>query len=474
MGIKSFETLAEADPRRIELVTGRKFPFGNHIKESLTSLPPKVDIKIEVSECLRQGKSKLAVTLTRLSSQGVQSTKRHYADMIVASEEENLILFHEKISRVDEFLSFIHAVGVDLHEKLLLVKESNSNANLKRARKPTQFFAPEEVYVIEDDKAATHKSFAQRPPDLIESKRESSSVPSFNLLDEELEEFAAGIENDDCKIITEQSIFDHIQEKAKNFPLLTPNNAYSPSSDQEKSKIRQHILLGPLPESKGLEQIADDHNNYLTGKHHITAGSSVTINLTDESGYLPSEPEAFSFKSLTEEAIFDHIRKKSKHFPVINMPKPIDTDCCICTEEHNSVNQPGSGNATLGTSKDAMVISEPEPGEVNRDACGTKAGTKTKNNVLQGSSSGANGESAVSPKVSSTKTATLSVQMLSFDISMAKNSKHLADLGSSIQDGWKDKPSPSDSKRQSRSLASTDQAREVGSFLGFQSVFSFL
>ncbi|PPS04848.1 hypothetical protein GOBAR_AA15815 [Gossypium barbadense] len=464
MGIKSFETLAEADPRRIELVTGRKFPFGNHIKESLTSLPPKVDIKIEVSECLRQGKSKLAVTLTRLSSQGVQSTKRHYADMIVASEEENLILFHEKIS-------FIHAVGVDLHEKLLLVKESNSNANLKRARKPTQFFAPEEVYVIEDDKAATHKSFAQRPPDLIESKRK----PSFNLLDEELEgEFAAGIENDDCKIITEQSIFDHIREKAKNFPLLTPNNAYSPSSDQEKSKIRQHILLGPLPESKGLEQIADDHNNYLTGKHHITAGSSVTINLTDESGYLPSEPEAFSFKSLTEEAIFDHIRKKSKHFPVINMPKPIDTDCCICTEEHNSVNQPGSGNATLGTSKDAMVISEPEPGEVNRDACGTRAGTKTKNNVLQGSSSGANGESAVSPKVSSTKTATLSVQMLSFDISMAKNSKHLADLGSSIQDGRKDKPSPSDSKRQSRSLASTDQAREVGSFLGFQSVFSFL
>ncbi|XP_052485594.1 DExH-box ATP-dependent RNA helicase DExH17 isoform X2 [Gossypium raimondii] len=508
MGIKSFETLAEADPRRIELVTGRKFPFGNHIKESLTSLPPKVDIKIEVSECQRQGKSKLAVTLTRLSSQGVQSTKRHYADMIVASEEDNLILFHEKISRVDEFLSpystttlvsnplgkmtikadlvFEEYIGVDLHEKLLLVKESNSNANLKRARKPTQFFAPEEVYVIEDDKAATHKSFAQRPPDSIGSKRESSSMPSFNLLDEELEgEFAAGIENDDCKIITEQSIFDHIREKAKNFPLLTPNNAYSPSSggliltrkrssDQEKSKIRQHILLDPLPESTGHEQVANDHNNYLTGKHHVIAGSSVTINITDESGYLPSEPEAFSFKSLTEEAIFDHIRKKSKHFPVINTPKPVDTDCCICTEEHNSANQPESGNATLGTSKYAMVISEPEPGEVNRDACGTKVGTKTKNNVLQGSSGGANGESAVSPKVSSTKTATSSVQMLSFDISMAKNSKHLADLGSSIQDGRKDKPSPSDSKRQSRSLASTDQAREVGSFLGFQSVFSFL
>lgn len=87
MGIKSFETLAEADPRRIELVTLRKYPFGNHIKESLTSLPPKVDIKIEVNECQRQGKSKLAVTLTltRLS-QGVQSTKRHYADMVCYPE----------------------------------------------------------------------------------------------------------------------------------------------------------------------------------------------------------------------------------------------------------------------------------------------------------------------------------------------------------------------------------------------------
>lgn len=85
MGIKSFETLAEADPRRIEIVTGRKYPFGNHIKESLMSLPPKVDIKIEVSECQRQGKSKLAVTLTRLS-QGVQSTKRHYADMVCYPE----------------------------------------------------------------------------------------------------------------------------------------------------------------------------------------------------------------------------------------------------------------------------------------------------------------------------------------------------------------------------------------------------
>ncbi|KAK9018141.1 hypothetical protein V6N11_001122 [Hibiscus sabdariffa] len=482
MGIKSFETLAEADPRRIEIVTGRKFPFGNHIKESLTSLPPKVDIKIEVSECQRQGKSKLAVTLTRLSAQGAQSTKRHYADMIVASEEENLILFHEKISRV---------VGLDLHEKLVLVKESDSTPNPKRAKKPAQFFAPpQEVYVIEDDKAARHQSLAQRLPDSIESKMESSSMPSFNLLDEESGEgeLASGTENDDCKIITEQSIFDHIREKAKNFPLLIPsNNAYSPSSgglilsrkrssDRERSKIRQQILLDPLPESTGPEQITGHINNYLSGKHHITAGSSITIDLTDKSGDLPPEPETFSFERLSEETIFDLIRKKSKNFPVINTPKVIESDCFIRTEEHNSENQPGFGSAKLGTSTDATVISELEHEEANGDVCGTAtAGAKAKkNSALNGSFSRANDESDVPPKVSIKKDGTSSIKMLSFDISMVKNSRHLADVGSSTEDGRKDESSPSDSKRQCCSFASTDQTRKVDSFLGFQSVFSFL
>ncbi|GMJ01182.1 ROCK-N-ROLLERS [Hibiscus trionum] len=503
MGVKSFETLAEADPRRIEIVTGRKFPFGNHIKESLTSLPPKVDIKLEVSECQRQGKSKLTVTLTRLSSQGAQSTKRHYADMIVASEEENLILFHEKISpysttilvsnplekiTIKADLVFEEYIGFDLHEKLLLVKESDSTPIPKRARKPAQIFAPpQEVYVIEDDKAAKHQSLAQRPRGSIESKMGSSSMPSFNLLDEESGEgeLASGTEKDDCKIITEQSIFDHIREKAKKFPLLTPsNNAYSPSfgglilsrkhtSDRERSKIPQQIVLDPLPESTGPEQITDRINNYLTGKHHITPGSSITIDLTDKSGDLPLEPETFSFKKPAEETIFDHIRKKSKNFPVINMPKVIESDCFSLTKEHNSENQPGFGSATFGTSKDAMVISEMEHKEANGDLCGT-AGTKAKNNAFNGSSSGANDELAVSPKVSIKKAGTSSIKMLSFDISMVRNSKHLADLGSSTKDGRKDKSSPSDSKRQCCSFASTDQTREVDSFLGFQSVFSFL
>lgn len=81
MGVKSFASFSEADPRKIEIVTGRKYPFGNHIKESLLLLPPKVEMKVEETESQRQGKSKVMVTLTRLS-QPVQTAKRHYADMV--------------------------------------------------------------------------------------------------------------------------------------------------------------------------------------------------------------------------------------------------------------------------------------------------------------------------------------------------------------------------------------------------------
>lgn len=62
------------------MVTGRKYPFGNHIKDSLLSLPPKVDVKIE-SESQRQGKRKLVVTLARVSQQNIKM-KRHFADMV--------------------------------------------------------------------------------------------------------------------------------------------------------------------------------------------------------------------------------------------------------------------------------------------------------------------------------------------------------------------------------------------------------
>lgn len=147
MGVKSFGTLLEADPRKIEIVTGRKYPFGNHIKDSLLSLPPKVEMKVEETECPRQGKSKLVITLSRLS-QPSQPVRRHYADMVcgqdyfyycicffffalflpvfiiflfilqasslqqvVGVEEDNLIIFHEKIRYLQRPFSHYRFLG---------------------------------------------------------------------------------------------------------------------------------------------------------------------------------------------------------------------------------------------------------------------------------------------------------------------------------------------------------------------------
>ncbi|GAY46808.1 hypothetical protein CUMW_099840, partial [Citrus unshiu] len=329
MGIKSFETLAEADPRRIEIVTGRKYPFGNHIKESLLSLPPKVDMKIEEIKCQGQGKSKLLITLTRLS-QSVQSTKRHYADMIVGAEENNMVLFHEKI-RVDEFSSpysvtvlssnprqgkltvkadliFEEYIGVDIHQKLVLVKESNSNVNRKCGHKQSPLFhTPEEVCVIEDENETAAQTPAQEIDNLLSSTMEDSSMPSFSLLDEDLGEgkTAAGVEDDDCRVITEKKVFQHIREKARNFPISTAsNNAQSASSEPliltrkhfyeqrlqlhdeldvpeetEGGIFPQATLLNPSSGSTEAELKEHGFNSSLTA-----AGNLGTINLLDDTG----------------------------------------------------------------------------------------------------------------------------------------------------------------------------------------------
>jgi hypothetical protein len=104
MGVKSFEALAEADPRKIELVTGRKYPFGNHIKDSLLSLPPKVDVKLTEIESHTHGKSKLVVTLTKISQSG-QLAKRHYADMVCYL---NVFLeYFSTFNNLNKFLKFL-------------------------------------------------------------------------------------------------------------------------------------------------------------------------------------------------------------------------------------------------------------------------------------------------------------------------------------------------------------------------------
>eukprot|EP00253_Pinus_taeda_P023429 PITA_23429 len=252
-GIISFENLERADPRRLEIITSRKYPFGNHIKDSLLCLPPKIDIKIEEIDFNRQGNIKLIVTLTRLSTSSPAS-KRHFADLLIGSEEDNLILFHERISpyTVTVYTSSVQDtptninidliseeyVGVDLHEKFTSSKQENAKKHRHKAveevgaleiQPPTRFCnrqKKEEKLNLEPLRSDVCSSHTEH--------QDICSMPTFNLLPEEeniddhevveepvAEAHAISIsDNEKGKKakISGEIILQHIRRKARKLP----------------------------------------------------------------------------------------------------------------------------------------------------------------------------------------------------------------------------------------------------------------
>ncbi|XP_024928597.1 DExH-box ATP-dependent RNA helicase DExH17 isoform X5 [Ziziphus jujuba] len=523
MEIQSFEALAEADPRRIEIITGRKYPFGNHIKDSLLSLPPKVDLKVEETECQIRGKSKLMVTLTRMT-QPLQSMKRHYADMIVGSEEDNLILFHEKI-RVDEFSSpysatiflsnppqgklnvkadlvFEEYIGIDLHQKVVLVKERSFNLNNQMGKMQQSSFAPpQEVYVIEDDEETTSQAPIKDVNSSIKSKRQSESAPSFNLLDEDLDEgdaegkftstfmiyvsvlfhpfslitcilpliiegeLSVKVTEEENKIMTEKNIFDSIREKAKSFPEFPPSNiVQSPSTEaliltRKRTREKQ---LESYSEVEVLNELGENIPKWSMAKSYVEPSEAEQN--AHNTGGLPPDPKDFPFKSFTEETIFDHIRKKAKNFPQLRKQPEYCTDAFDVLQ----------GTKCSDVMGDYILISDTENGEVEKDVYGSRVSQKVKQNLYSGSSYQTFGTKNVTPRISSTGTDQSSIKMPAFDVPVLKNSKEKSDPCSSIESRKKQRHYPSVLQKQCRSLATASKIREVESFLGFETVFSFL
>ncbi|XP_068485342.1 DExH-box ATP-dependent RNA helicase DExH17 isoform X5 [Phaseolus vulgaris] len=476
MGVKSFEALAEADPRRIELVTGRKYPFGNHIKDSLLSLPPKVDVKLAEVENHIEGKSKIVVTLARISQSG-QSVKGHYADMIIGSED-NTILFHEKI-RVDQFPSpycatilvpipqekqtikadfiFEEYIGIDVHQKLSLMRESNSIVLLKRNRKQASCAPPEKIYVIEDDNITVPHLPTK---ELCTLSVDKDSIPSFDLLDESLDEeedgHALGVEEDKCKMITEKTVFDHIRQKAKSFSLLSAfDNIRCPSLEvflsKDNTRVKSHnhhheiVVLDdedglqvPQPngvnlpvELKKAEQ--DGIKHHLTLNDHDTTGSS---NIVDTGFFLP-EPEARTHGKSTEETVFDHIRRKSEEFALINK---------FDKTELFSKNNPSSLRAAFGVARETNSLNI------------------ASNNML--TSYVKNASEVYASSMQQKKRLLEDSDPGSFAVS---SKKHRCTSREFIEE----QSSPSEIRRQSCSMETTGQ-KEIESYLGFKSVFSFL
>ncbi|CAG7895419.1 unnamed protein product [Brassica rapa] len=314
MGVRSFEALAEADPRRIEIVTGRKYPFGNHIKESLSSLPPKVEIKVEEVESQKQGVSKLAVTLTRLS-QPLVSTKRHYADMIVGSEEENHIHFHEKISpysvtilverpqqakvTVKADLIFEEYIGIDLHETLLLKKANNNTVNYKSENRLPHYYPPMVDVCVVDDNSPVKSA----PPN---RKNQKDEMPSFKLIDEDSEEEKepyVTMEEDDCVILNEHTVFDHIRQKAKCFPSLIALNPTSPATLKRKSLMKNSPELDPLFQYDSVFRSPTNTKDIKQSAQKITSPVYASNGKTE--------------RPFSDETVFNYIRKRSKNSPIL-------------------------------------------------------------------------------------------------------------------------------------------------------------
>ncbi|KAI0510291.1 hypothetical protein KFK09_010892 [Dendrobium nobile] len=253
-GINSFDKMLEADPRKIELITGRKYPFGNHIKESLLSLPPKIEMRVEETEYKRQCKSKLLITLTRLARR-ITSSKHHYADLVVGSEEDNAILYHEKI-RTEEFSSpyvanvlvpcpsfgrvtvkadliFENYVGLDVHEKHVISREASSDITSagRNVVRPSNYTIPKEICSKNDGKTRNLLDKTEDNHEIANSERVSTSLPSFDLLQNEMNEDLAIPEPGEMesKPKVDEAIFDHIRRKSKSFPDLMTLKTIDPS-----------------------------------------------------------------------------------------------------------------------------------------------------------------------------------------------------------------------------------------------------
>ncbi|CAI5973984.1 unnamed protein product [Closterium sp. NIES-65] len=96
-GIDSFEKLRQSDPRRLESLTGRKYPFGNQIKEVLESLPPSVDVTIAEGEKGKySGKLEFRISLKRACFPKTTG-KKNFVYLLVGNEQSNSLVFHEKI-----------------------------------------------------------------------------------------------------------------------------------------------------------------------------------------------------------------------------------------------------------------------------------------------------------------------------------------------------------------------------------------
>lgn len=188
------------------------------------------------------------------------------------------------------------------------MKDINSHIYHDHGMKKLSLPQPTSVYIIDPDNDYPPQVPACKPQKSLKSKKEEASMPSFKLLDEDSDEGERVVENndDDCKIITEITVFDHIREKAKSLPFLaaTPTTEYPPSLET-LSLIRKRTHDRQL----ALNELLESSNNPRE----------------EESSEPPDGNNNTPSNMLTGDTIFEHIRKKAKCFPRLDEIKSLTT-----------------------------------------------------------------------------------------------------------------------------------------------------
>ena len=281
--------------------------------------------------------------------------------------------------------------------------------------------------------------------------------------------------------------------------------------ETERSKIPRRAMVSPFLHSREAELNGPGISKNSTTKYQPATGSLVVMNFMDDRGAflfyfikcyyyyhysvlygvlnhlfvsiqadLPERTESTS-QIVTENTIFDHIRRKAKNFLVFNKSETPESDSTILTKEHFSENQPvlheDSFDTLEGTNssealKTTVVISDSEPKKMEKESHHVREGTKMDPNIISGSTCGTHGSLDLPPEVSSIQTDPTHIP--SFYVSRVKNNVQNADPGMCVKNIRKRSLSPNGSKGQCCPAATPGKIREVDSFLGFKSVFSFL
>lgn len=100
---------------------------------------------------------------------------------------------------------------------------------------------------------------------------------------------SAEYEDDDCKIITDRTVFDHIREKAKDFPSLAKSRVTcSPSSEtlsliKKRTRERQLVMDSLTEVSHETNKMGDSRlkNGVLSSAQPIVAESCKSASDTD-------------------------------------------------------------------------------------------------------------------------------------------------------------------------------------------------